>query len=60
MLIETTKKFKARFDELTELIVKPEIIANITAIMEIITSFLLSFILFASILTNYKRLLLNC
>ena len=30
MLIETTKKFKARFDELTELIVKPEIIANNT------------------------------
>lgn len=28
MLIETTKKFKARYDELTELIVKPEIIAN--------------------------------
>ena len=28
MLIETTKKFKARFDELTDLIVKPEIIAN--------------------------------
>lgn len=28
MLIETTKKFKARFDELTDLIIKPEIIAD--------------------------------
>ena len=28
MFIETTKKFKARYDELTDLIIKPEIIAD--------------------------------